>query len=183
MDYQRSQLTKIQHSKLPFNCDYCGVSFEKYACWAKRTAHHYCGRACASAAKVIRIPKNCVVCDAEIFLTPTYYNRVATCSKECMRKKRVRNNTNLCSSPDYVTIVKRLRKNAVCKNCGTTKGPWIARGVTKWIEGGLAKANGDNAYLLCRVCHLKSVIPLSKQSLYMSDRVAYYTDQLKEKNT
>lgn len=177
MSYQKSQLTKITNSKLTFNCDHCGVAFEKYACWAKRTAKHYCGRACAWAAKVIRIPKNCVVCGAEMLVTPSNLNRVSACSKPCQRKRRVKNNCNLRSSPDYTDILKQLRKNTVCNTCASTNGPWVVRGVTKWVENGLAYASGENAYLVCQRCHLKSVAPLSLQSTYMSDRDKYYAEK------
>lgn len=180
MQYQRGQLTSIQRNKakLGFNCDHCGVAFETYACWAKRYKYHYCGRACASAAKVIRIPKPCVVCGTEMLLPPGNYKRVSACSTECMRKRRVVNYTNLRASPDYSAITRRLKHAAVCTTCKTTQGPWVVQGIKTWVEDGLARANGDDAYLLCQSCHLKSVAPLSRQSTYMSDRFKYY----KEKN-
>lgn len=180
MGYQRAQLTTLQRnkSKLSFNCDHCGLPFEKYACWAKRTKNHYCGRACASAAKVVRIPKPCVVCGNEMLLTPTLFTRTSACSKECMRKRRVVNNKNLRSSPDYLSIVKRLRKEALCSVCGTTNGPWVVQGIKTWVENGLAQADGDSAHLVCKQCHMKSVVQLSLKSDYMTDRFKYY----KEKN-
>lgn len=189
LGYQRGQLTSVQRNKakLGFNCDYCGLPFETFACWAKRNAHHYCGRACASAAKVIRIPKPCVVCGTEMLLTPTLYKRVAACSYLCSRKRRVVNNINTRSSPDYLAIAARLKKNTVCTVCKTTSGPWIVRGIKTWVKDGLAWAAGDDAYLLCRNCHMKDVMPLSKQSLYMIDRVKYYENKPeakpKDKNT
>lgn len=176
MAFHKASPTKKLQSKLSFNCDHCGILFEKYACWAKRTTHHYCGRACASAAKVIRIPKNCVVCDTEMLLTPTYFKRVSACSKTCQRKRRTGNNSNLRSSPDYNAIIKRVRKNAVCKECNATSGPWIVRGVRLWVEDGLACADGETAYLVCQKCHLKSVTHLSLKSTYMSDRGKYYEE-------
>jgi hypothetical protein len=181
MNYQRSQMTGLlrNKSKLPFNCDHCGIPFEKYACWAKRNNHHYCGRGCASAAKVIKFPKDCVICGAEMMLTPSLFLKKFTCSVACMRKKRVTNNINTRTSPDYMAIAKRLKKDALCKSCGTTNGPWTVRGVRLWVEDGLSCADGSGAYLVCRHCHLKSVAPLSIASTYMSDRFKYY----KEKNT
>jgi len=180
MAYQRAQLTGIQRNKakLGFNCDHCGLPFEKYACWAKRTKHHYCGRACASAAQVVRIPKPCVVCGTEMLLTPGNLNRISGCSRACMRKRRTVHYENLRSSPDYVAVVKRLRKEALCSACGTTNGPWVVQGVKIWVEDGLSCADGSNAYLVCQHCHLRCVQNLSKQSTYMSNRVKYY----KEKN-
>ena len=179
--YHRGQLTSVQRNKakLGFNCDHCGIPFETYACWAKRYSHHYCGRACASAAKVVRIPKPCVVCGTEMLLTPTLFRRVSGCSKECMRKRRIVNNHNLRTSPDYMDIVKRLRKEALCGMCGTTNGPWVVQGIKTWLEDGLAFADGSGAHLVCQHCHLRSVAPLSKQSMYIVDRFKYY----KEKNT
>ena len=176
---QGAQPTKLARnkSKLPFNCDHCGLAFEKYACWAKRVTHHYCSRACASAAKVVRFPKDCAVCGVEMLLTPTYMNRVSTCSAICMRKKRVTTNINMRSSPDYAAIAKRLKKNALCSTCGTTNGPWRVVGVKTWLEDGLACANGDEAKLVCLDCHLKSVAHLSKASTYISDRFRYYKEQ------
>jgi hypothetical protein len=176
---QKANPTKMvrNKSKVGFNCDYCEIPFEKYACWAKRTSHHYCGRACAWAAKVVRIPKDCVVCGTEMMLTPTDHAKIATCSKPCLRKKRVVNNDKMRSSPDYTAIVKRLKKNAICKLCATTKGPWVAKGVKLWVEGGLSCADGSEAYLTCRHCHLKSVFPQAMASTYMNNRVKYYKEQ------
>lgn len=164
-------------SKLGFNCDYCGLPFEKYACWARRTSHHYCGHACASAAKVIRIPKSCVVCNAEMLLTPTNINRVSTCSNECMRKRRTVNNKNLRTSPDYMKILKAFKKASTCGTCGTTNGPWVVRGIKLWVENGLSCADGKEASLVCKNCHLKSVTNLAKQSTYIFDRPRYYREK------
>jgi len=169
---QLTPLTKVK-SKLPFNCDHCGLLFEKYACWAKRSAHHYCSRACNWASKIVRIPKNCVVCGTEMFLTPTSYKRISTCSRTCLRKNRVTNNFNLRSSPDYVSIVKRLKKNATCNACNSTNGPWVVAGIKIWVEDGLSCANGDGAYLLCRPCHLNDASHKAVNSLYMTDRDKY----------
>jgi len=176
---ERAQLTTVARnkSKLPFNCDHCGIPFEKYACWAKRSTHHYCGRACANAARLVRIPKECVVCKAEMLLTPADYPRLSTCSKLCMRKRRTSTNINMRSSPDYRAIVNRLKKNAVCAVCETTKGPWIVRGTKLWVQDGLSCADGTDAYLVCRNCHLKATQPLAKASTYMTDRFKYYKER------
>jgi len=180
---QGSQLTPIAKikSKLPFNCDHCGLLFEKYACWAKRTAHHYCSRACCWAAKVIRIPKSCAVCNTEMFLTPTYYKRTSTCSRLCLRKNRVTNNSNLRSSPDYIGIVNRLRKNTSCNTCNTTSGPWVVANIKTWVENGLSCADGEGAYLLCKQCHLKTASNEALNSLYIVNRNEYKERNLKEK--
>lgn len=178
MGYQRGQLTPLHRSaaKVALNCDHCGLLFEKYSCWAKRSAHHYCGRVCANAAKVIRIPKPCIVCGAEMLLTPSGYQKISTCCRTCSRKRRVANNANLRTSPDYIAITKRLKKGAKCTTCHTTSGPWVVQGVKTWVENGLACANGDDAHLVCRQCHMKSVVPLAMQSTYMTDRQKYYSE-------
>ena len=180
MKYQWSQLTGIlrNKSKLSLNCDHCGLSFEKYACWAKRCARHYCGRACACAAKIIRFPKDCVICGTVMMLNASLALRKFTCSSACMRKKRVTSNVNMRSSPDYMAIAKRLKKNAVCKLCGTLNGPWAVMGIKIWVEDNLSCAEGSEACLVCRHCHMKSVAALAVDSTYMVDRIKYY----KEKN-
>ena len=180
MKYQRSQLTGIlrSKSKLPFNCDHCGLLFETYACWAKRHATHFCGRACAWAARVIRFPKDCVICGTVMMLTASLAVRKFTCSYVCMRKKRVTNNVGIRASPDYMAIAKRLKKNAVCKLCGTLNGPWTVMGIKTWVEDKLSCAEGSKACLVCRHCHMKSVASLAVNSTYMVDRIKYY----KEKN-
>lgn len=176
---QLTPLTKIK-SKLPFNCDHCGLLFEKYACWAKRSTHHYCSRACSWASKVIRVPKNCVVCHAEMFLTPTYYKRVSTCSKICLRKNRVTNNSSLRSSPDYIGIVNRLKKKTSCNTCNTTSGPWVVAGIKTWVEDGLSCADGEGAYLLCKQCHLEAASHEAVNSLYMKNRNEYKKFKVKQ---
>lgn len=181
---QGSQLTPIAKikSKLPFNCDYCGLLFEKYACWAKRSTHHYCSRACNWASKIIRIPKNCTVCNVEMMLTPVYYKKVSTCSKTCSRKRRVTNNAGLRTSPDYRSIVNRLKKNTLCNICNTTNGPWVVSGIKTWIEDGLACADGEGAYLVCKRCHLKAASHEALNSLYMVDRNNYREKNLRSKH-
>ena len=179
MQFHRGQLTSLQRnrSKLTLNCDHCGIPFQKYAAWAKRSNKHYCGRGCASAGRMVRIPKPCIVCNTEMLLTPYNIKRISTCSKDCSRKRRVKNNINLRSSPDYVAIVNRLRKNALCNTCGTTNGPWVVRGINTWLEDGLSCAEGNDAYLVCQQCHLQSVANLAKQSLYMLSRPKYYEEK------
>ena len=176
---QSSALTALSKvkSKLLFNCEHCGLPFEKYACWAKRTSHHYCSRACAWAAKVIQIPKNCVVCNAEMLLNPSKYARVSTCSRDCLRKKRVKSYTNLRSSPDYAAIATRLKDIGSCNDCGATSGPWVAAGIKTWVEDGLSRADGSYARLICKKCHMKTTRSLSHLSTYMIDRKQYYEDK------
>lgn len=169
----RTALAKVK-AKLLFNCDYCDLPFEKYACWAKRTSHHYCSRACAWAAMVIEIPKNCVMCDVEMLLTPSNYPRITTCSKDCSRKRRVKNYKNLRCSPDYLTIVNKLKKIGSCNVCGVTSGPWVVAGIKTWVEDGLSRAEGGNARLICKKCHIAVMQPLSHLSTYTINRKQYY---------
>ena len=179
MKYQRSQMTGIARNKakLSFNCDHCGIQFETYACWAKRWANHYCGRACASASRIIRFPKDCVICGVVMMLTPATAVKKFTCSRNCMRKKRVTSNVTVRSSPDYKAIAKRLKKNAMCKLCGTLNGPWVAAGIKTWVENGLSCAEGSKSYLLCKHCHMKYVASLAVNSTYMTDRIKYYKEK------
>jgi hypothetical protein len=88
-----SALTPIARSsgKIGLNCDFCGLPFETYSCWAKRTAHHYCGRACSSAAKEKKEQVNCVICGASFEIIPSLAAgrlRKVTCSVACSRKKK-----------------------------------------------------------------------------------------------
>jgi hypothetical protein len=176
---QGSALTALSKvsSKLLFNCEHCDLPFEKYACWAKRTSHHYCSRACAWAAKVIQIPKNCVVCDVEMLLNPTKYTRISTCSKDCSRKRRVKSYTNLRTSPDYLTIVNRIKKIGSCNACGVTSGPWVAAGIKTWVEDGLSCADGNSARLICKKCHMGAARFWVLRSAYMLNRKQYYEDK------
>lgn len=175
-----SNLTSIARNKakLSFNCGLCGMAFERYACHAKRYANHYCSTACASAAKIIRFQRLCRVCGTEMLLTPTDIERISTCSKECSRKRRIVNSSSPRSSPDYVAITKQLRKDSVCRTCGTTSGPWVAKGIRTWFDNGLAQADGSDAYLSCKQCHLESVAPLNVKSTYIRDRFAYYKEKI-----
>ena len=115
-----------------------------------------------------------------MLVKPSDYAKKFTCSVPCKRRKRVTNNANIRTSPDYMAIAKRLKKNASCKSCGTTNGPWAVRGAKLWVEDGLACADGSEAYLVCRHCHLKSVAPLSIASTYMADRFKYYKEKTDE---
>lgn len=77
-------------AKVAVNCETCGIPFEKYACWAKRTAHHFCGRACASAFKKRPVECKCVICGAIYVTTPVGAKRIKVCSRECLRERRRR---------------------------------------------------------------------------------------------
>jgi hypothetical protein len=78
------------HGKIGMICDFCGISYETYACWASRTNSHYCSKACSNEAKKIPIHKNCIVCDKEFITNPTNANKIITCSRKCLKKNRQR---------------------------------------------------------------------------------------------
>jgi hypothetical protein len=83
-------LTKLSAvtGKIKMNCDRCGMLYETQACWAKRTAHHYCGKGCADAAKEVIVYVKCVICGTPVRTIPTQIERVTTCSKKCSKKRR-----------------------------------------------------------------------------------------------
>ena len=66
-----------------FECECCGLLFDKPAAWAKRCNHHYCSRACHNEARRIKIKKTCIICNKVFFTTPHGWFRHVTCSKEC----------------------------------------------------------------------------------------------------
>jgi hypothetical protein len=76
--------------KINMDCDHCGLAYETYACWAKRVAHHYCSRACASAAKETPVEKTCIVCGSVFTTVPSSLKRHSTCSINCLKKNRAR---------------------------------------------------------------------------------------------
>lgn len=95
--FATSTLTTMARAsgKIGLNCGHCGLSFETYACWAKRKKNHYCGKACSDAAKVRRVKVNCVVCGAEfegipssVLVTESGPASIVTCSRKCLKKKR-----------------------------------------------------------------------------------------------
>ncbi|MBI1919653.1 MAG: hypothetical protein HYS23_01085 [Geobacter sp.] len=76
------------HGKVGMNCDFCGMPYETYACWAARTNAHYCSKACSNEAKKIPVRKNCVVCGSEFITNPTTAVRISTCSRKCLKQNR-----------------------------------------------------------------------------------------------
>lgn len=74
--------------KISMSCDHCGMTYETYACWAKRVARHYCSKACANAGKETPIEKTCAVCGETFITTPAAAWKFSTCSKKCMTVKR-----------------------------------------------------------------------------------------------
>jgi len=76
--------------KIGMSCDHCGMGYETYACWAKRTAHHYCSKACANSAKETPVEKTCVICGEIFITTPAAAWKFSTCSRKCLKEKRRR---------------------------------------------------------------------------------------------
>ena len=76
--------------KVQLDCPICALSFERYACWAKRHKINYCSKACADEAKRRPIECTCVVCGGIFISTPAEVSRkrIVTCSDRCMRLRR-----------------------------------------------------------------------------------------------
>lgn len=93
---ETSNLTELSRSssKIPLNCDMCGIRFEKYACWAKRTNHHYCGRGCANEAKKRIAERRCIECGKTMLMIPSYLTKISTCSAECSSERRKKHMLN-----------------------------------------------------------------------------------------
>lgn len=168
--FERAQLTKLTRNagKVEVSCGHCEMIFEKYACWAKRSKNHFCSRACHNAARILRFPKDCVVCGTEMMLTPADMPKFSTCSKDCLRKNRSQENGKHTSSIDYKRVADELRKNEVCASCGVTVGPWSVMGIRTYLEDGIVKADASYAKLWCRKCHLN----LAKQKA-----IEYYKEK------
>lgn len=85
-----SNKTKLSRSagKIGLNCDHCGLSFETWACWAKKHANHYCSKACTDAAKIYKVKKNCIICGKEFEVIESRVAKVVTCSRACLRANR-----------------------------------------------------------------------------------------------
>jgi hypothetical protein len=100
----KTKLARTQ-GKININCDLCGMPYETYACWAKRTNNHYCSRACANAAKEIPVEKCCVVCGTTFIANPTTAKKLSTCSRRCLKENRSRFLTkeakNMAESPIF----------------------------------------------------------------------------------
>lgn len=74
--------------KIGMSCDHCGMSYETYACWAKRVARHYCSKACSNAGKETPVEKECSICGTVFITTPSAACKHSTCSRKCLKEKR-----------------------------------------------------------------------------------------------
>lgn len=93
--WHRSNLTELARAagKIRLSCDFCGLEFETYACWAKRYSAHFCSHACAGEYKKIPVEKHCVICGAVFTTNPTTAMRYVTCSRKCLIENRRRRMT------------------------------------------------------------------------------------------
>ena len=166
----RPNLTKLAttQGKISLSCDLCDMEYETYACWAKRHQHHYCSRACAWQASRIEVPTNCVVCDKDMIVTPSDFLKIKTCSRECFRLKKMNPNKKrkgYYSALEYKEIAKSFLKISVCNKCGVTHGPWVVQGIKTGLkENGLPFADGSDAKLVCKHCHLDGYASIASQA-------------------
>ncbi len=96
MSHERSGLTALarQTGKIRLDCPICGISFERYACHARKSKVCYCGKGCADEAKRRPVEVTCVECGVVFISIPAEVSRgkYCTCSKSCRsihRKKLV----------------------------------------------------------------------------------------------
>ncbi|UOF76720.1 endonuclease [Caudoviricetes sp.] len=87
-----SNKTPLHRSRgmLAMECDHCGLPIMKHYVQAAKYASHFCGRACASAARRVRIKQTCCVCGSEYEVVPSDANRTVTCSRKCLKENRRR---------------------------------------------------------------------------------------------
>ena len=87
MSREISGLTTLarQTGKIRLDCPICGLSFERYACHARKSKVCYCGKACSDEAKRKPVQVTCVECGVIFFSIPAEVSRgkYCTCSKSC----------------------------------------------------------------------------------------------------
>lgn len=90
MQFQASNSTGVlaNSSKILLNCETCGLAFWRYAAWAKRKNHHYCGKPCADEAKRQPTEFLCSVCGVKFIDIPSNVGRIISCSKTCQAKRK-----------------------------------------------------------------------------------------------
>jgi hypothetical protein len=87
---EQSNLTPLSRKtgKIVLDCPICFISFERYACWAKRKKVCYCSKACADEAKRRPQKFTCVVCATDFTSIPSMVGRLVTCSEACRSTRR-----------------------------------------------------------------------------------------------
>lgn len=75
--------------KISLNCDYCGLSYETYAAWAKRYTNHFCSSACRFAYQTKVVERICPICKKPFKVKA---GGPATCSTACYEQGLVDRN-------------------------------------------------------------------------------------------
>lgn len=145
-------------------CPICGVVFNRAPSHVSRTkGHSTCSRACAAEARKVRVETQCVICEKSMELIPSEVEKKTTCSKECstLRRTRGSKNTKPAALAAYQKRAKEIAKTMECKNCGTSIGPWVVRGLKAEVtDDGKTIIDDECAELWCRHCHLSNVAHL-----------------------
>ena len=162
---EKSNKTGYAESRyMHLTCPICGVIFNRPPSHvARNKGHTTCSRACAAEARKVRVETHCVICGKSMELTPCDVARKTTCSKECstLRRTRGSKNTKPKSLAAYKKRAKEIAKTMECKNCGTSIGPWVVRGLEAEVTNSGKTIIGDEcAELWCRHCHLSNIAPL-----------------------
>jgi hypothetical protein len=143
---------------LHFNCELCGVVFEKPAAWAKRVSRHYCSRECCSEDKKVRIHTNCRVCGVDMEQTPSEAVKTTTCGKICSSRRRRSGTPRPHSFVAYKNEMVRIAKAGVCSQCGVQHGPWVVRGIkSELVVDAMLIIDHTSGSLWCRPCHFRTL--------------------------
>lgn len=120
---------KITESKgkITLTCPICLLTFERYACWAKRYKVQYCGRGCMAEGRKIIVMLQCEHCKKDIESNPTRAKWQRFCDKECSKAFTRANRRIPHNSADYKQVIATINK--VCIVCKTEQGPWYIRGI------------------------------------------------------
>lgn len=153
---------------LGFECELCGLAFEKPAAWAKRVSHHYCSVSCANEGRKVRIHTNCTVCNADMEQTLSGAVRVVTCSKFCSSKRRQSDTPNARGFKSYKEEMMRLARRGVCSQCGVRHGPWVVRGIASTFRDAVLTVDKSSGSLWCRPCHF---LVLSEDGLRAQNKI------------
>lgn len=158
-------------AKVGLDCPICGIRFERYACWVKRVNVSYCSRACSYEGHKVVVLQDCVICGKEMELSPVEATRKVTCSRVCLRLKRLRGGSH--GVLEYKAEAARMVERGVCACCGVNHGPWFVVGLVVTREvGSLPTVSAANARLLCKKCrfaeHNKYVVGLPQTQAYFN---------------
>ena len=75
----------VTTGKVLIECPVCGLHVLKPAAWVRRPgrSNFFCGKGCADEFRRVRVQTKCVVCDVDFFVTPSNFDRLVCCSREC----------------------------------------------------------------------------------------------------